>query len=263
LLAKTLKSKVRNRELTLGVFLTFDFSAVFLEIFKAEGMDFVVLDMEHGSADLRTAEELCRTARLLDLPLLIRPEAALYHLIRRYMDMGAAGLMVPWLETQEQIEAIRQGVFIPPKGRRGPGGPAIFANNGLDRSAWDQIESSFFIMTQFESPIGINNLQSLISHDWIDSAMLGPYDLSLNLSRWGEMEHPEVIAAIDEVKKEAGAIGKNCGMVVGSVEQASFWINRGFSFFICSEISGIVRHRSKELVKEIHDAHSKVAKKQS
>ena len=77
------------------------------------------------------------------------------------------------------------------------------------------------------------------------------------------MEHPEVIAAIDEVKKEAGAIGKNCGMVVGSVEQASFWINRGFSFFICSEISGIVRHRSKELVKEIHDAHSKVAKKQS
>lgn len=263
MLANILKSKVRQEELTLGVFLMFDFWAGYLEIFKAEGMDFVVLDMEHSSASLSTAEDLCRTARLLDLPLLIRPEAALYHLIRRYMDMGPAGLMVPWIENQDQIEGIRQGTFLPPKGKRGPGGPSIFANRGLDRKAWDEIESSLFIMTQFESPIGIKNLTSLINHDWIDAAMLGPYDLSLNMSRWGQTDHPEVVGAIEEVRRQALSIEKNCGMVVGSIQQAKFWIERGFSFLICSEVSGMVRHHARDLVCRIQKAHSDVRGDQS
>ncbi|MDE2756638.1 MAG: aldolase/citrate lyase family protein [Acidobacteriota bacterium] len=256
MLATRLKSKVHQRELTLGILLTFDHWAGYLEIFKSEGLDFAVLDMEHSSADLHTAEELCRTARLLDFPLLIRPEAALYHLIRKYMDMGAAGLMIPWTENQDQIRAIREAAFIPPKGRRGPGGPSIFANRGLDRQGWDEVESSLFITTQFESPAGIEDMASLIPHDWIDAAMLGPYDLSLNMGRWSHMDHPEVVAAIERVWRQARDMGKNCGMVVGTLEQAGFWIDRGFSFLICSEISGMVRHRARELVGRIREVHA-------
>ncbi len=263
LLATTLKSKVHRRELTLGILLTFDHWAGYLEIFKAEGLDFAVLDMEHSSASLRTAEELCRTARLLDFPLLIRPEAALYHLIRKYMDMGPAGLMIPWTERQDQVEAVREGAFIPPKGRRGPGGPSVLGNRSLDRKGWDEIESGLFIMTQFESPIGIEKMNSLIPHDWIDAAMLGPYDLSLNMNRWSHTDHPEVVSAIERVKRQAQDLGKNCGMVVGTVEQAGFWIDRGFSFLICSEVSVMVRHRSRELVRQIHQVHTQAQARQS
>lgn len=247
MLASSLKQKVRENQLTLGPMLTMDFWPGYLEIFKSEGMDFVLLDMEHSSASLRTAEELCRTARLLGLPLILRPESTIYHLLRKYLDMGPAGFMLPWIETQEQIQALQEAVFTPPKGRRGPGGPSIFANRSLDRQGWDEVESSLFIMTQYESPTGIRNLATLSSRDWIDATMLGPYDLSLNLGRCGQMDHPEVVAAIDRVRDESQKIGKPCGMVINSPEQAQFWIDRGFRFFICSEVSVMVRAQLQHL----------------
>jgi 2-keto-3-deoxy-L-rhamnonate aldolase RhmA len=210
-------------------------------------MHYAILDMEHGSASLRTAEELCRTARLLDFPLIIRPEASLYHLLRRYLDMGPAGFMIPWTERQEQIDALRESTFLPPKGRRGPGGPAIFANRSLDRAGWDEIEADFFLMTQIETPAGIANLASLVSLDWIDATMLGPYDLSLNLGRWAQMDHPDVVNAIQETRSRSLQVGKPCGMSVSSLEEAKFWIDRGFNFFICSEVTYMVRQQANTL----------------
>ena len=187
----------------------------------------------------------------LELPLLIRPEFALYHLIRKYLDMGPAGLMLPWIERQEQMEALREAVFLPPKGKRGPGGPSTFVNRTLDRAGWDEVESALFLMPQFESPAGIKHLGSLVSHEWIDATMLGPYDLSVNLGRCGQIDHPEVVAAIERVRTESMKIDKPCGMVIHNVEQAKFWMGRGFTFFLCSEVSAMVRQQSRILVQGI------------
>jgi 2-keto-3-deoxy-L-rhamnonate aldolase RhmA len=250
-LASGLKSRIRAKQLTLGVMLTFDFWPGYLEILKAEGMHFAILDMEHGSASSRTAEELCRTARLLEFPLIIRPEASLYHLLRKYLDMGPAGLMIPWTERQEQIDTLREAAFLPPKGRRGPGGPAILANRSLDRAGWSEIEAGLFLMTQIESPAGLRNLSSLVSQNWIDATMVGPYDFSLNLSCWGQLDHPDVVTAIEQVRAESLKVGKPCGMVVGSVKEAKVWMDRGFHFLICSEVSAMVRHRARILVSKI------------
>lgn len=257
MLASELKSRLQNNQLTLGVILTFDFWPGYLEVFKAEGLNYVILDMEHGSASLRTAEELCRTARLLDLPLIIRPEASHYHLLRKYLDMGSAGFLIPWTETQEQIETLRDATYLPPKGKRGPGGPAIFANRSIDRAGWDEIESALFLMVQIESPVGIANLTSLVSRDWIDATMLGPYDLSLNLGRWGQMDHPEVVNAICETRSRSLQIGKPCGMVINSLEQAQTWISRGFNFFICSEVTYLARQQTRTLVTGVREAFQK------
>jgi 2-keto-3-deoxy-L-rhamnonate aldolase RhmA len=233
--------------------LTFDFWPGYLEIFKAEGMHYAILDMEHGSGSLHTAEELCRTARLLDFPLIIRPEASLYHLLRKYLDMGPAGLMIPWTERQEQIDALREASFLPLKGRRGPGGPAIFANRSLDRAGWDEIEADLFLMTQIETPAGIANLASLVSQDWIDATMLGPYDLSLNLGRCAQMNHPDVVGAIQETRSKSLQVGKPCGMVVNSLEEAKFWIGRGFNFFVCSEVTYMVRQQARTLASGLQE----------
>ena len=257
MLASSLKARLRERKLTIGPIMTFDFWPGYLEIFKAEGMHFAVLDMEHGSASLRTAEEFCRTARLLDFPLLIRPEASVYHLLRRYLDMGPAGFMIPWIESQEQVEALRDASFLPPKGRRGPGGPSIQANRSLDRAGWDEIEENLFLMLQIETPAGVKNLPALLAHDWVDATMLGPYDLSLNLSHWGQMDHPEVVATIQEVHSQSTQLGKPCGMVVGTVDHAKFWIDRGFTFLITGEVSQYVRQQSRNMVQGVQEIFAK------
>lgn len=248
--ASRLKQRVRDRELTIGVLLSFDFWPGHLEIFKAEGLDYAVLDLEHSSCDLRTAEELCRTARLLDFPLLVRPEASVHHLVKKYMDIGAAGLMVPWMETAQQMDAMRDAVFTPPRGRRGPGGPSVFANRTLDRAGWDEVESSFLLMFQVESRAGLANVRSFAQADWIDCTMLGPYDLSLNLSRWGDMDHPEVVAAIRQVRHDSEAAGKPCGMVVGTAEKANFWIHEGFRLILIPDPSYLARLQLRDFLQK-------------
>ena len=251
MLASSLKARLKQKELTLGPIMTFDHWPGYLEIFKAIGLHFAVLDMEHGSMSLRDAEELCRTARLLEFPLIIRPEASVYHVLRKYLDMGPAGFMIPWTESQGQIETLREASFVPPRGRRGPGGPAVQANRSLDRAGWDEVEENLFFMIQIETPAGVANLTSLLANDFIDAVMLGPYDLSLNMSHWAQMDHPEVVAAIEEIFAKATLMDKPCGMVIGTVEQAEFWMKRGYRFLITSEVSHMVRRQAQALVEGI------------
>ena len=105
--------------------------------------------------------------------------------------------MLPWTELQEQIDALLDAVFLPLKSKRGPGGPSVMANRSLDPAGWDEVESPLFLMPQFESSDGIKQLASLVAQDWIDASMLRAYDFSLNLGRWAQTDHPEVVAAID------------------------------------------------------------------
>lgn len=251
LLASQLKERIRQRQFTIGPLLSYDFWPGYLDIFQKSGMHYAVLDLEHGSCSLRQAEELCRTARLLGFPLLIRPEACVFHLIKKYLDMGAAGLMIPWTETEEQIGILRDAVFTPPKGRRGPGGPSIEANNSLDRAGWDEVESSLFVMIQIESRRGLENVKTLANHDWIDATMLGPYDLSLNLDLWGQLGHPDLVEAIRGVRDDSASVGKPCGMVMGRPEQARFWRDEGFPLLLIPDPSYMVRQHLGWFLKEM------------
>ena len=155
MLASLLKEKLRRGQRALGVMMTFDFWPGYLEICQREGVDFVVLDMEHGQVDRSRGEELCRTARLLDLPLVVRPPACAMQPVKQALDMGAGGLMVPWVETQEQLDTLRAAAFCPPRGRHGMGGPAIMAAGGTSAADWRRLEDSQFLMCQIETPLGL------------------------------------------------------------------------------------------------------------
>jgi 2-keto-3-deoxy-L-rhamnonate aldolase RhmA len=106
MLASSLKQKIREGKRPLGMLMTYDFWPGYLEIAQRGGLDFVVVDMEHGQANPSRIEELCRTGRLLDLPTLVRPALCQFEPIRRALDLGAGGLMLPWVETQEQLDAL-------------------------------------------------------------------------------------------------------------------------------------------------------------
>jgi 2-keto-3-deoxy-L-rhamnonate aldolase RhmA len=253
MLAAALKKRVRDGQLTYGPMLTYDFWPGHLEVFKAEGMHYAVLDLEHGAASLKEVEELCRTARLLHFPLIVRPEGSIFHLVRKYLDMGASGFLLPWTETMSQLETARDAIFTPPRGRRGPGGPSTLWNKSFHREGWDEVESSLFIMPQIESPAGVKAVPQLASPDWVDATMLGPYDLALNMDRCWKPEDPDLVNAIESIHRDSAQQGKACGMVANSPEQARFWIERGFRFFIYSEIRHMVAAQARELVQRMEE----------
>lgn len=247
----SIKEKLSRGELVVGTLMTFDFWAGYLEIYKQVGMDCVFLDLEHGAADLGTVEELCRTARLLSLPLILRPEDSVYHLVRRYADMGPSGFMIPWTEREEQLETVKDAIYVPPRGRRGPGGPSVMAARSLDLKGWQDIENDFLVCFQVETPKGIEALPRLANRDWIDAVLLGPYDLSLNLGHCGEWDHPVVVEAILKVLEGARVADKPCGMVVGSIEEGQFWIDKGFRFLFFGEATGMVRSQASTFLSAV------------
>jgi 4-hydroxy-2-oxoheptanedioate aldolase len=240
MLAGSLKEKLRQGRESVGLMMTFDFWPGYLELVRKKGVDFAILDMEHGQVDLSRAEELCRTARLLDLPLLIRPPSCTAGPIKRSLDLGAGGLMVPWVETQAQLDELHDAAFCPPRGRHGMGGPAILAVDGTTSRDWARLEENLFIMCQIETPLGLEFAPTAASQDWVDALMLGPYDLAHTMGLVDQYLQAEAhLRAIAQVRDAAHAGGKWAGMVTGTGEDARRWFDQGFDLVI---IGAVITH---------------------
>lgn len=249
MLSSTLKQKLSKNQKTLGVMMTFDFWPGYLEICRKHGLDFIILDMEHGGVELPRVEELCRTARLLDLPLLIRPQSCNSDQIKRIIDIGGAGLMIPWVETQEQLDTLHDSAFCPPRGRHGMGGPSIFSVDGLSSRDWAQLEEGLFIMCQIETPKGLDFASHVAAQDWVDALMVGPYDLAHNLGVLDRrLEAEQHIRAIERVRDAAHGQNTWAGMVAGTGEEALNWFDRGFDMMI---LGAIVTHLIRGLTENI------------
>ena len=254
MLASRLRDTLERGRKALGLLMTFDFWPGYLEICRREGIDFLVLDMEHGQVDASRGEELCRTARLLDLPLLVRPPACDMTPIKRALDMGAGGLMLPWVETQEQLDTLYAAAFCPPRGRHGMGGPAVMAVKGTGSADWRELEDSQFIMCQIETPLGLQFAPTVAAQEWVHALMVGPYDLAHNLGLIDEYaQAPAHLEAISSVCAAAHAGGRWAGMVTGTGEDARRWFDLGFDMVI---LGAVITHFPQGLKHNVAAARS-------
>jgi 2-keto-3-deoxy-L-rhamnonate aldolase RhmA len=254
MLASSLKGKLQRGDQALGMLMTLDFWPGYLEICQREGIDFVVLDLEHGQVDRSQGEQLCRTARLLDLPLLVRPPSCAMEPIKQALDMGAGGLMVPWVETQEQLDTLRAAAFCPPRGRHGMGGPAIMAVSGTSAADWRRLEDSQFLMCQIETPLGLEFAATAASQSWLDALMVGPYDLAHTMGLVDQyLQAPAHLEAIQRVCAAAHVGQRWAGMVTGTGEDARRWFDAGFDLVI---IGAVVSHFTQGLQRNVAAARA-------
>jgi 2-keto-3-deoxy-L-rhamnonate aldolase RhmA len=249
--ATDFKTKLSQGRRALGIMMTFDFWPGYLEVFQKIGLDFVLIDCEHGAATTREVEELCRTARLCGLTAILRPEAADFPLIRKYADLGPAGFLIPWVETQEQLDTVRDAIFQPPRGRRGWGGPVLQAASGIDRAAIDEYERSLTVIAQIETPLGVERCQKIAACEWVDALMMGPYDLSVNLGTVPEMNTEKQIAATRRVIQACRQVGKPCGTVAAEPDIVRFWFQEGMQFVLCGEVSFVLQAALKSAIEAI------------
>ena len=239
MLASTLKEKVARGQEVVGVMMGLSFWPGYLEICKKEGLDLVVVDLEHGALEAPRVEELCRTARLLDLPLLIRPQSCTADLVKGYLDLGAGGLMIPWVETQAQLDTLYNAIYSPPRGRHGMGGPGLLAVGGITAADWAKIEDNLFIMCQIETPLGIEFAPQVAACDWVDALMVGPYDLACTMGLTDQyLKSPEHLRAIAKVRDAAHAHLNCAGMVTGTGEETRAWFDRGFDLILIGDLTG-------------------------
>lgn len=182
------------------------------EIIATSGFSFVTIDLEHTGIDIKTAESLIRVIELSGSVPIVRVSENDPIQVKRVMDCGAHGIIVPMVNTPEDAEQAVASIHYPPKGIRGVGlyRAQKYGSGFKEYKEW--LLGNGVVVVQIESKEAINNIDDILSVDGIDAAMIGPYDLSNSLGVSGELNHPEVIEAETIFLRSC----KKCGVAPGT-----------------------------------------------
>ena len=217
--------KLKNREKIFATTLvSIQWSGV-IEIFKKDVLDFLILDLEHGSFSIETVENLIRTARGYELPVIVRAADTLYHLLSPCLDAGAMGVLVPRVESEDQARATVDSVRFPPQGRKGFGGFSLVREWG----GVEQFNSHIVVLLQIESQRGIDNLEEILAVEGISGIMVGPSDLSIDLGVPLRYDHPRLVEAVERVLTACQSRKLSCGIYCATEALISLWRDRGMN----------------------------------
>ncbi|MBP7507934.1 MAG: hypothetical protein KA807_08940 [Prolixibacteraceae bacterium] len=226
-----LKKKLAKRELTIGSWITFGDSAV-AEIMARAGFDWLTVDMEHSAITLNEAQKLIQVIELSGVTPLVRVEENNHNYIKRVMDAGAHGVIVPMVNSDIDAKRAVDAVKYPPQGKRGFGlARAQRFSLGLDEyRKWNQEKS--IVIVQIEHFTAAENLEAIMSVDGVDGFMIGPYDLSGSLGHPGDFNHQSFLASLEMIHEKSREHGYLMGQHVVKPYGQDLMnaINTGFRF---------------------------------
>ncbi|WP_193370531.1 HpcH/HpaI aldolase family protein [Pelagibius marinus] len=185
------------------------FSPTATEIMAVAGYDCTMIDLEHGAADLGDAVAVMRALGGSGCTPLVRVPANDPAWIKRVLDAGARGVMVPAVNSAAEAEAAVAACHYPPRGFRGMAAPIVRAARYGDdwRGYVRDIAESLLVICQVETQEAVESVAEIVAVDRLDMVFVGPFDLSGSLGRLGEPDHPDVRAAISRVEQAAKAAG--------------------------------------------------------
>lgn len=197
-----LKSKLAQSEITIGSWITLGHTAI-AEIMASAGFDWLVLDMEHSVLELNEVQTIIQVLDGKQCPAIVRLTSNHPDQIKRVMDAGATGVMVPMIKSAADAQAAVDAVYYPPRGQRGVG-LARAQGFGASFPAYKQwLEENAMIVAMIEHIDAVNAIDSILAVPGIDAYIIGPYDLSGSMGRPGDLNHPDVQSAIARIL-EAG-----------------------------------------------------------
>lgn len=193
-----LKAKLANNELTIGSWITLGHPAI-AEIMAAGGFDWLVLDMEHSVMELGEAQSIIQVLDKQQCPAIVRLTSNHPDQIKRVMDAGATGVMVPMVKSAADARAAVQGVYYPPRGCRGVG-LARAQGYGASFPEYQQwLEDNAIVVVMIEHVDAVHAIDTILAVPGVDAYIIGPYDLSGSMGRPGDLNHPDVQDAIERV----------------------------------------------------------------
>lgn len=193
-----LKKRLQRRELTIGSWLSFGYTPI-TEIMAKSGFDWLVIDMEHTAIDEFDAQQMIQIISLAGCIPLVRVGKNDELIIKRVMDSGAHGVIVPMVNTREEAMKAVDAVKYPPKGKRGVGISRAqqYGMGFQEYKEW--AEKNSIVIVQIEHIKGVENLSEIMSTDGVDGFIVGPYDLSASMGFPGCFDEQCVKDALKEV----------------------------------------------------------------
>ena len=206
------------------------------EVFTNARFDFIGIDIEHGTTSFQQSQRIIAAAQAGGSLCLPRIASHSMEMIKRLLDSGADGIIVPMVENAGQVEKLVEWIKYPPVGKRSFG-INRGQNYGFDFDQYIQEwNDSSVIIAQIESLEGVENIDAILASPHIDAVMIGPYDLSGSLGIPGQIEHPRLKQAALRVIEAAKACGRGCGTQIVDYELVDIKNKQtdGYSFFVLS-----------------------------
>jgi len=225
------KERLRRNEVTHGSWVTLGHSSI-AEIMAKSGFDWLTVDMEHSAITLHQAQQLIQVIELCGVLPLVRVGENNPNLIKRVMDAGSHGVIVPMVNTKEDAKRAVDAVKYPPMGKRGIG-LARAQGYGFEFDRYREwVNRESIVIAQIEHIEAIKNLEEILSIDGVDGSIIGPYDLSGSMGMPGEFENPEVQKIITHYENVCRKMKKPMGfhIVQPDNEKALHYIKRGYVF---------------------------------
>jgi 2-dehydro-3-deoxyglucarate aldolase/4-hydroxy-2-oxoheptanedioate aldolase len=208
----------------LGTIVTIDHPAI-VEIAHLAGFDWLWIDAEHGRFNEVSAATACAVGGGA-LPVFVRLPDRSATAIKRFLDIGCDGIILPQVSSAEEVDEITRAALYPPRGQRSVG-IARAQGYGAHFSACLE-KQEYAIVVQIESAAGVKNAKGIVGHDAVDAVVIGPYDLSGSFGIPGQIESPEVLESISTVQQLCKASGKPCGIFAATAEKAKTYAQMGF-----------------------------------
>jgi 2-keto-3-deoxy-L-rhamnonate aldolase RhmA len=233
--SNALRNKLASGRVTLGSWITLGHPAI-AEIMATAGFDWVVVDLEHSVIDLTMAGDLIRTIDLCGAAPLVRLTSNDASQIKRVMDAGAHGIIVPMVNTAGGAGQAVAATRYPPKGTRGVGlGRAQQYGAGFQEYlAWQQ--EGPVVIVQIEHQDAVANLDAILAVPGVDGFIVGPYDLSCSMGIPGEFTHPRFVEALETILRVGRAAGCPAGIhiVEPDPDRLASCIAEGYTFIAYS-----------------------------
>ena len=233
---KTIKNRLQNGEMVLGTIISEIRNPNIAYILGQCGFEFFIIDNEHGSYNPETIANMVAAARGAGLEVIVRiPEITRTNILKP-LDAGAAGLLVPMVNTADEAREVIKHAKYPPMGERGAalrrphsGYARVNAADYLKKANEDTL-----IIVQAETTQAIENIDEIASVKGVDCVFVGPFDLSISLGIPGLVNDPIEVEAIDKIQKACIKNNVVPGILMFDQKLMEYWIKKGFRFAVYS-----------------------------
>jgi 2-keto-3-deoxy-L-rhamnonate aldolase RhmA len=237
-----LKKHLREGKTAIGTMLVEIRQPSAMQVLANAGLDFVIIDNEHGAFNIETIADLCRFARKLGVTPIVRVPEWSYAHVTQPMDSGAQAIMAPRVTEPQQVVEILRMMKYPPSGRRG----SVVARGHTDLKAGSIVDvmrdanEESMLVVQIETKEALERIDEILKIPGVDAAFVGPTDLSVALGIPGKMTDPVLVSAITEVIESCHRNDVTPAIQMNDLTLAAHWASKGMKMVSFNSEIGIL-----------------------
>ena len=244
------RQRLKEHKLLVGPLVSLGIPEI-AEVLACAGFDWLFLDAEHSPLDVLALQHLVLGAG--STPCLVRLAASSELYVKQALDIGAAGIIVPQVNSAEQAAQVVRWAKYPPVGTRGVGAGRAHGYGFAFKEYLAEANDNTVVVVQAEHGDAVKNIKAIVQVAGIDAVLVGPNDLSASLDHLGDPTHPEVVAAIERVTEACRGVGLPLGIFGMSPAAIKPYLDWGYTLIVCGIDTLLLGTAARDLLKQIKE----------